>query len=156
MKTITVQAVFDPARMRPAIISEDEPLENLIIKFTRDPHARGIFLVDSNERFTGVVTQSDLLRWANLRFGRAPGAGRVNISRQDIYRLVFSTRAREVARGDWRTLGVQLSDDLETVLNQMFDHEETDIPVLDEHGKILGDLKISEVLLKALEVSRED
>ena len=156
MKTIKVAEVFDPQEMQSAIISEDESLESVIISFVRDPYARGIFLVDSQQRFAGVITRSDLLKWAYLRFGREPGSGRVNISRRDIYRFVFSSKAKDVAHGDWHTLGLQLSDDLETALNQMFKHDEIDIPVLDEDGKILGDLKVSEVLLKALEVSRQD
>lgn len=156
MKTIKVSEVFDPTTSQAAIISESESLENVIISFVRDPRARGIFLVDAEERFAGVITRSDLLKWAYLRFGRQPGSGRVNISRRDIYRFVYSTLAKDVAHGSWRTLGVRLSDDLETALNQMFEHDEIDIPVLDEDGKILGDLKVSEVLLKALEVTRQD
>jgi predicted transcriptional regulator len=156
MKTIKVDEVFDPQGLQTPIISEDESLENVIISFVRDPDARGIFLVDSQQRFAGVLTRADLLKWAYLRLGREPGSGRVNISRRDIYRFVLSTRAREVAHGNWHSLGVRPFDDLETALNQMFEHEEIDIPVLDEDGKILGDLKVSEVLLKALEVSRQD
>jgi CBS-domain-containing membrane protein len=156
MKTIKVEEVFDPQEMQTVIISEYDSLEDVITSFVRDPYARGIFLVDSQQRFTGVITPSDLLKWAHLRFGREPGSGWVNISRRDIYRFVLSTSARDVARGSRRSLGVQPSDDLETALNQMFEHEEVDIPVLDEEGKILGGLKVSEVLLKALEVSRQD
>jgi CBS domain-containing protein len=156
MKTIKVEEVFDPRGMQTAIMSEDESLEDVIVTFVRDPHARGIFLVDSHQRFAGVITRSDLLKWAYLRLGREPGSGRVNISRRDIYRFVLSTSAREVARGSWHSMGVRPIDDLETALNQMFEHEENHIPVLDEDGKILGDLNVSEVLLKALEVSRQD
>lgn len=156
MKTIKVGELFDPQNMQSTVISEDEPLENLISSLVRDSLSRGVFLVDSHQRFVGVITRSDLLKWAHLRFGREPGSGRVNISRQDIYRFVLSTKAREIARGDRRSLGVQLSDDLEIALNQMFEHDEIDIPVLDEDGKILGDLEISQVLLKALQASRQD
>ncbi|HZA23408.1 MAG TPA: CBS domain-containing protein, partial [Dehalococcoidia bacterium] len=118
MKTIKVEEVFDPRGMQTAIMSEDESLEDVIVTFVRDPHARGIFLVDSHQRFAGVITRSDLLKWAYLRLGREPGSGRVNISRRDIYRFVLSTSAREVARGSWHSMGVRPIDDLETALNQ--------------------------------------
>ena len=42
---------------------------------------------------------------------------------------------------------------LDTALNRMIEYEEDIIPVLDEDGRILGDLRLSEVLLKTLEMS---
>jgi CBS-domain-containing membrane protein len=60
-----------------------------------------------------------------------------------------------LARGDWRSLGVKESDTLETAFNQMMNFGEDVIPVLDSEGRILGDLRLSEVLLQAVEVGEQ-
>ena len=50
-----------------AVIPEDTPLESVIARFAGEPGLRGMFLVDSMQRFTGVVTRIDLLKWARLK-----------------------------------------------------------------------------------------
>jgi hypothetical protein len=50
---------------------------------------------------------------------------------------------------------VKESDTLETAFNQMMNFGEDVIPVLDSEGRILGDLRLSEVLLQAVEVGEQ-
>ena len=71
----------------------------------------------------------------------------------------FAQRVARVAKGLTRwgmgSFCVRASDMLDTALNRMIEFEEDIIPVLDEDGRILGDLRLSEVLLKTLEMSTE-
>jgi len=156
METIKVRDVYDPQDMVTAIFPEDVPLSDIITKLADDPCLRGIFLVDSRLRFAGVITRSDLLKWAYLRVGEQVGSIGVRISRRDIFDLVISGKAQDVARGDWRTLGVRPDDNLEEALRQMFEHDAIDLPVLDQNGKILGDLRLSRVLREAVKAAKTD
>ena len=156
METIKVSDVYDSKNTTTAIFPEDVPLEEIIAKLADDPCLRGVFLVDSRQRFAGVITRTDLLKWAYLQFGRPAGSSGVHISRRDIYDFVISGKAQDVARGDWRTLGVRLNDTLEEALRQMFEHEAIDLPVLAQDGKILGDLRLSQVLREAIEAAKKE
>lgn len=153
MRHIKVQEVFDPKDMLSVVVPEDDSLEDVIRRFAEAPSLRGIFLVDSRQRFAGVITRADLLKWAQYRLGGGPGSDRLSVG--EIFRLVYATRAKDLAHGDWRTLGVRPTDTLDRALHQMITNEEIDIPVLDQEGKILGDLRLSQILLKALETGKQ-
>ena len=68
---------------------------------------------------------------------------------------MVDTKAKDLAHGEWSSLGVKEADTLQTALNQMVEYQEDVIPVLDDEGRILGDLRISEVLFKALGVGKQ-
>ncbi|MFC1944609.1 hypothetical protein ACFLX5_03860 [Chloroflexota bacterium] len=65
------------------------------------------------------------------------------------------TKAQDLARGSEHSLGVKPSYTLQTALEQMIATEEVVLPVLDKSGKVLDDLRLSEVLLKAIEVGKD-
>lgn len=133
-------------------VSEDVSLEYVLSYLGHEQHIRGIFLVDAAQKFKGVITSLDLRRWVHIElFG---GKGRHEIPISTFYRIADAKKARDLARGDYRSLGVKETDSLQTALNKMLDFEEDIIPVLDSEGRILGDLRLSEVLLKSLEVGK--
>lgn len=116
MKSICVGDVCDIECMRCVVTPEDEALENVIRTFAQSPLCGGVFLVDSRQRFAGRVTRTSLLKWASVQLSGRIG-GRVAIS--DIFSSVFSTKAKDLARGSWRTMGVKTTDDIETALHQL-------------------------------------
>lgn len=144
MKRILVEDAYRVHGMASVVVPEGTSLEEVVTRFAQGPGVRAIFLIDSRERFAGLITGIDLLKWVQARFfgGRRSGG----IALGDVLRVVFATKAKDLARGDWRSLGVKPTDTLETALEQMITHKEGTIPVLDDEGKILGDLRLSEVL----------
>jgi len=152
MKTIKAREVFDPTLTLSVTVPDTETLENVIVKLASDPRLRGIFLTDSRMRVAGVITRPDLLRWAALKLRRSHEIE--ELTTRHILNRVTATLARDLARGDWHTLGVKLEDDMGKALDQMLENDEVDIPAIDDEGRILGDIKISEVLLKAVQVGR--
>ncbi|MGQ9571708.1 MAG: CBS domain-containing protein [Dehalococcoidia bacterium] len=154
MTPIRIKDVFALHGTTSVSVSEDTSLEDVIARLATDPSVRGISLVDSSQRFVGMITPTDLLKWAGFRLGSwFPVPDR--LSAADVVGTVFATRAKDLARGDWHTLGVRPDDTLERALKQMIDHEVDTIPVLDAEGQILGDLTVSEVLFKTLEVGNK-
>jgi CBS domain-containing protein len=93
------------------------------------------------------------MKWVHLQlFG---GKGRHELMVSEFLRIVDARKARDLVRGDQHAVAVKETDTLQTALDKMLDHEEDVIPVLDSEGRILGDLRLSEVLLKTLEVGRQ-
>jgi CBS domain-containing protein len=148
MNTARVSEIHRLHSITSAIIPENSPLEDIITRFTKEPGVRGVFLVDSQRRFTGLVTRIDLLRWAHLQlFG---GKGRHEITVSEFYRIVDARKAIDLCSGIQKALSVKENDSLQEALNKMLDHEEDVLPVLDSQGEIVGDLRLSEVLWWAL------
>ena len=152
MQQIKVSQVFDPKKINAAIAPQEEALKDVITRFAKDARLRSVFLVDPINRFSGLITRNDLLKWAHLQLGTDKGV--ISVSPKDIYRLASSSKAKDLAVGDWQTLGVRLDDDLATALQKILEHNEIDIPVLDKDGRILGDLRLSQILFYSIEVGK--
>lgn len=132
-------------------LPEDATLEYAISRLANEPGCRGIFLVDSEQRFSGMVSRSAIMKWAEFQlFSKWKSA-----AAKEIIEIVGKVRAKSLARGDWHSLGVQESETLQKAFDQMILYNEDVLPVLDAEGKIIGDLRLSEVLLKVIEIIRE-
>jgi predicted transcriptional regulator len=130
MDNIVVASIYKLLGTASRIIPENTPIGDVIAAFARDSSIGGIFLVDSTGRYAGMITRTDLLKWTHIRlFG---GKGRDEIPISQLLRLAM--------------LSVRESDTIQTALNKMLNEREDIIPVLDEGGNILGDLRLSEIL----------
>lgn len=144
MDNIIVASIYKLLGTASRIIPENTPIGDVIAAFARDSSLGGIFLVDSNGRYAGMITRTDLLKWTHIRlFG---GKGRDEIPISQLLRLANAEKAKDMARTNWKMLSVRESDTIQTALNKMLNEREDIIPVLDEGGNILGDLRLSEIL----------
>ena len=73
----------------------------------------------------------------------------------DFYRIVDARKAKDLVSTDSRGLAVKETDTLQIALDKMLDYEEDVLPVVDKEGRILGDLRLSEVLLKTIEMGKQ-
>ena len=152
MKTIKVGEVFKIHGTATDIVAEDTPLEKVIERFAKEPGLRGVFVADSRKRFSGVVTRSDLIRWTHYSlFG---GKGRQDVSISDFYRVVDAVRVKDLVNPGMKALAVNEADSLQTALDKMLDYEEDLLPVVDKDFRVIGDLRISEVLLYTFEAGK--
>jgi CBS domain-containing protein len=153
MKKILVEEVYQLHGMASACIPEDIPLEDVIKRFACEPGIRGVFLVDSHQRFAGMITPVDLVQWASLRFhGKLVGTP---MSAGEVFRITFATEVKDLARGSSHSLGVKPSDTLQNALEKMIIGKEDIIPVVDNEDRVLGDLRLSAVLLQAIEAGKD-
>ena len=154
MKPILVEEVYhlsDPASIS---VPEWTSLKEVATRLAREPELRAVFLLDSHQRFAGTIRRTDLLKWLYFQlFGKL---GEEKGSTGEILRLAFATKAKDLARGDWSYFGVKPSDTIQTALDRMIAYGDAIIPVLDNEGKVLGDLRVTEILMKALEFGETD
>lgn len=135
-----------------AILPDDTLLKDAIGSLVRESSLRGIFLVDSKQRYVGMVTRVNLIRWAHLNL--TGGKGRHEIPISEFFRVIDAHNAKDLVNRDQRTYSVKENDTLQAALDKMLDYEEDIIPVLDNVGKILGDLRLSEALWWVLAFGR--
>jgi len=153
LKTARVSEVYRIHGMASTVLPEDSSLESIIARFAGEPSLRGMFLTDAQGCFSGVVTRIDLLRWVHFKlFG---GKGRHEITISEFYRIVDARKAKDIAHRASNMLSVRETESLQSALDKMLDHEEEVLPVLNNQGEIMGDLRLSEVLSWALTNARD-
>jgi CBS domain-containing protein len=150
METIQVKEIHQLHGKASMSVPEDTALDYVVALFGHERHLQGVFMVDSNDKFVGMVSRFDLLRWAQLKlFG---GKKIKKISVNEILGLVKATKAKDLEIDSSGAFSLKEDDTLQTALDLMVGYEEDIIPVLDSEGKIIGDVSLSELLSKALEV----
>jgi CBS domain-containing protein len=136
-----------------AKVDADLSLKDAIGTLARNPSLRGVFLVDTEFKFVGLMTRVNLLRWAH--FNLSGTKDRPEIPVAEIFKIIDAHRAREVATYGHTSYSVRENDTLHVALDKMLDAEEDVIAVLDDEGKVLGDLRLSEVLSYLLSYARQ-
>ncbi len=133
------------------LIQSDEDFSTVIRQFSETSELRGIFVVDEDRKLVGVITRTDLLDWTRVRLGsvlRVPPGDRDRRIR--LINLITATTAGQVARPESREAAVRMTDSLSEALKKMIDLDLIVLPVVDEQERIVGDLKLSELLDRAV------
>jgi predicted transcriptional regulator len=152
MKNILVRDVYQLHGTASISMDEESPLEDIISRFAHEPAIRGVFLIDVEQRFVGTVSRAAILKWADYQLF---GKWKSGVPDSEVTNKITAVKAKYLARGDWHSLGVKEDDTLAEAFKQMMSFGEDIVPVIDDDGKVIGDLRLSEVLLKAIEVGRE-
>ena len=149
MREIPVSRLCKGSVTPAMVVHQDTPLEQVIGQFVGDHTLSSIFLVDDSHRLVGVVDRHRLLNWARLRFNLAGQMPQLRLT--EMRRLVLATRACDIATVDGDQLAVRREDSLADALERMARHDLVDIPVVDERGRIVDSLRLSEVLACAFQ-----
>ncbi|MBI1371976.1 MAG: CBS domain-containing protein [Phycisphaera sp.] len=121
---------------QPLTVTEDATTEAAADVLFTDPGARDLYVVDADGRIVGLVSMRRLAR--HVLHAHHPRHSR----RQILDRLTAGpvesmTRHFATAHPD---------EHLDDVLARMVDHEQEDLPVIDDSGRILGAVRLAEVL----------
>lgn len=140
--------------MRALVVGKATPLEVAIQQFAADTHGRrAIFVTDENGRLQGVVNNHDLLHWARLRLDLPHMDVTLPIGK--IRRLMSAETILDLAVPGSENTAVSLDNTLAETVNKMARYNLEDIPVLDENGRVVNDLRLSEILSFALQKTPE-
>ena len=157
MKPIRVQDVFDPKETLSMIVYSHEPLEDVLRRFSEESWLRGIFVINRAAQLLGVITRRDLLLCAQVRLGTAlsgPSHSRNRLLR--LAELMRAGTAKDTIRPDSQEAAVQADDPLDRALRLMLEMDLLAVPVVDDGGRILGDLTLSGVLRYILSLSEDE
>jgi CBS-domain-containing membrane protein len=72
MKVLENLTVRDACHLReedPILVRMGDEIGLVIKNFTRHDELKGIFVIDNEDRFLGVITRTDLFDWARVKFG---------------------------------------------------------------------------------------
>jgi CBS domain-containing protein len=135
--------------MQALIVKEDTPLSDAVYQFANNHDLRGIFLIDKNDQLSGVINKRDLLNWVKIQLS-VPSAGQL-MSIGEMRRLVNAQRIADLATIGSKNAAVRLDETVADALEKMTSYDFADIPVVDADGRIVNDLRLSEILAYMLD-----
>ena len=153
LKKLTVRDAYDFDPHPSLIVGPDEDFAKIIQRFANLPELRGIFVADSEKRLLGVITRRDLLAWARVKID-SPEEILCSPKVEDAIRLICLMRASTVGqfmRPNSHRAAVKPDDSLAHALRLMIELDLIVLPVVDEAGRIVEDLKLSELLARAIQ-----
>ena len=124
---------------RPPQVGPDAPIEQVVDALTHHPHSQRVYVVDPQGALLGTVSVRTLARHV-FSHGHEP---RVH-PRRLLSALTSETaghlmqKARVVVRG---------TDSVTTVVRDMIGHHSEEAAVVDEDGRLLGDLTVTDLLI---------
>lgn len=135
--------------MQAVVIQRDMLLDEAVRLFATNHDLRGIFLVGPDGRLTGVINKVDLLTWVSMQMDQQPGGEPMN--KGQLRRLLMAEHVSDLAAKGSEEAAVRLDQTLADALFNMTTHRLTDIPVLDADGRVVNDLRLSEILTYMLD-----
>ena len=151
LENLTVKDVYQLDEETPVILKRADDFSQVIKNFANHADLRGIFVVDDDNHFEGVITRTDLLDWAGVKFGRIFQKPVTEMDKT--LRLITLIRASivgDIIRPETKNAFVRQDDTLDHALRIMVDTDLIILPVVDESQYVIGRLRLSELLNLAL------
>lgn len=140
----------------PIVVKLTDEIDLVIEDFAHHTELSGIFVVEEDGRFAGVITRTDLLDWARVKVGAAlmkPVEGRDKALR--LVSLIHASQVSDILRQEAKDAAVFPDDTLATALHTMIEADLILLPVIDATQHIIGSLTLSELLSRALTENQE-
>ena len=147
----TVKDAFQSVDEDPILVKMTDDFNQVINNFAHHAELRGIIVIDDDKRFSGVITRTDLLDWARVKYGAVFQEPKPNTDKTiRLANLINSATVSEVLRPDTKKAVVLPSDTLAYALRMMIESDLILLPVIDESQNIIGSLTLSELLNQVL------
>jgi len=145
MGNLKVRDVVSLLETSSIIIFEGEPIETVVERFAKDSKLIGIFVIDESRRYKGSITRHELLQWAKNHLSDIPEDYDLkNID--EIKAHAKTAKALDLVNKGSSEAYIHMDDPLPKALSLMLLYNLIDMPVLNDAGEIINDLKLSDIL----------
>jgi CBS-domain-containing membrane protein len=149
LQNMTVKDVYQLCDEGPIKARMTDEISLVIKNFSQHGELRGIFVVDDDDRYLGVITRTDLFDWARVKFGAyflKPIEGSDKTLR--LINLINASTLGEMLHPETKNASVLVTDSLAHALKMMIETDLIILPVIDKSQHIIGQVTISELLHK--------
>jgi len=127
-------------------IGEREPIYEVVAKIVEAGQRRIACVVDEKDRLTGIITPRDVLKAVELR---EYGSVRYPFfEAREVLHLLTSKYARDIMRAP---VYVRPDDEIEKAINIMLDAGFYEVPVVDEGGRVIGEIDYFGIIASSVE-----
>ncbi len=146
MKETKVGEIRKLITLEPAVVVENEQIENVIKIFIDNPIIRAVYVVDKKRQLVGIITMRDILKKISIDFSSM--ASIYSDSSFSSYKIASSRNKKNATDlMDPEFYYVTDNDPIEKAFNLLFSNNAGEIPVVDKTEKLIGDLNIIELLV---------
>ncbi len=154
-KTFVKEIMLPSSRTLKA--SESDSIEAAVRRFVHQPDVHTLFVIDEHKALKGMVKLHHILNWVKLKLGMHIG-DRANM------RMAGAFQAFEIIRlCQSQTIGdilspapaVKPTDTLEQALHILVHEQLEEVPVVDDQGKLLGEVRLTQLLSRLLDTAPE-
>lgn len=131
-------------------VKSSTSLDTVIRSFAAGSSVQAIFVVDNQGLYRGAINRRDLLNWVAVKIVGGEPARSLSIG--NMRTILFAADAGELMR---KGIALPEMTDLAKALKLMMDSGEPVLPVVDEAGMLVGDLRVSEILDAVLRFDAE-
>jgi CBS domain-containing protein len=139
---LIVSDVADKLIVEPSTVSQDANIKRLIDVMLEDPVARKVYVVNPEGKLVGMVTTETILRLIGYRVGVRTGT-------LSFYKFLRDTLKEEVRDVMESPISIKAESKLTDALLKMLEEHMNDIPVVDDEGRIVGELNSLELFSQA-------
>lgn len=143
MEKLKVKDICVPCS-RALFVEESDDLESAIRRFTQHSDVHALFVVDDNHVLKGIVKVRHLLTWVRLKLGL--GAGHRDFSVAEAFEVIKLSQSVSIGDIISPAVSVKPDDSLEHALNVMAREELVELAVVDDKGKLQGEVKLTSVM----------
>ncbi len=142
---ITVAEFLDsfPSVAKPPVVGSNASLEEVVRVMLKGCRRRIVYVVDDNGRLTGAITLTDL-KDIIFRYHLRNKMGNSGVLTEHISEIFCCEMAMDCMNADIPSC--RPHEGLSSVLDRMMEYDTTDIPVIDDHDKILASLDILDIM----------
>jgi CBS domain-containing protein len=131
----------------PILVRMTDEFGQVIENFALHTELRGVFVIDDDNRFLGVITRTDQLEWAQAKLGAILLKPLTDMDKTiRLITLIGTSSVGDILRPETREAAVFTGDTLAQALRKMIETDLIILPVIDESEQIIGSLTLSEVL----------
>lgn len=137
---LQVKDFLDSCGEEASTVRWGEPISKMIESLVEHPASRAVYVLDEDDKLLGMISFRDIIRQTNARLG-VRGRG-VSGSLQYL-REAHKDRVEEIMR---QAVTLKPSTPLSDALQKMEDFRMNNLPVVDEDGKLVGELSGLKIL----------
>lgn len=127
-------------------LAEGDLLSEVVLKIAKDKTTMLACVLDKDNKLKGIITPKEMLQEVDLReFGHISHAF---FGGPKILQLLTSKYARDIMSPP---VSVKLSDSVEKAINIMLDKGFYEVPVVDEQGKMIGEVNFFSIISASAE-----
>jgi predicted transcriptional regulator len=146
IRDVIVKDVYDTMVGKPAIVKDDAILKDAVEAMTINHVSRKVYVTDSEGKLLGMISMETLLKQVGYRVGvREEGV----ISFFKFVTGIFKENVTEFMKDP---IPVTNENKVLEALKIMVESHLNDLPVIDDEGKIIGELNSLEILEEAKKI----
>ncbi len=149
IRDLKVKDVYETMVGKPALVYENAQLKDAVEAMTVNHISRKVYVIDADGKLLGMISMETLLKQVGYRVGvRETGV----ISFLKFVTGIFKENVTEFMETPVTITGEHKVLD---ALKKMVEYHLNDVPVIDEDGKIIGELNSLEILVQAKQIFDE-